>query len=172
MPEDLDNLEDDQPDQGPKGLRDALKREQDRAGAAEARLAQFERESAFRDAGVDLTNPLHAAAVKGYDGAVDGIGEWVTNLGLTQTQAPTPPAVPEQEREGLERIFSASAGDGGAPAPEATADKDNEMRQATDQSIREGWSDTRYQDEMRRISTKYGMPVQQLPVEQTFGVTR
>ncbi len=172
MPEDLDNLEDDQPDDGgPKGLRDALKREKAEKAELQARLAQVERDQAFRDAGVDLTNPLHKAAAAGYDGDTAGIGAWVSDLGLTQPSTP-PPAVGAEERAALERIGNASAGDGGAPPPEQEADKNDELRAVTDQSIREGWTNSRYQDEMRRVVQKYGGDVRSMDIEQTFGVTR
>ncbi len=165
MPEDLDNPEDETPSEGPKQLREALKREQDRASAAQAELDQFKREAAFREAGVDLTNPLHRAAVKGYDGAADGIKDWVTEIGLTAHSTPLQPSVPDSERERLERIFSASSGDQEGQVPNPTADKDNELRAATEQARREGWTNTRYHDEMRRIVQKYGGAVATLPYE-------
>ena len=171
MPEDdLDNPEDQQ-NEGPKALREALKREQQERAAAQAELEQLKREAAFRDAGMDLSNPQHAAMAKGYDGDPAGISEWVGNLGLTSTTNP-PPQVEIAERQQLERLANASAGDTPAPAPQAMADKDAEMRAVTEQARRERWDPPRYQDEMVRISQKYGMPVASMQIEQNFGAQR
>lgn len=161
MPEDLDNLDEDQ-STGPKQLRDALDREKQRAAAAEAELTQLRRDAAFRDAGVDLTNPLHAAAARGYDGNLEGITDWAHNLGLTHSESA--PQVPDQERLTLERIASASGGDGGsAPAPQAETDKNRELQGIYDQARREGWTTNRFQDEMRNVVAKYGGPIQSMP---------
>jgi len=162
MPEDdLDNLEDQQ-NEGPKALREALQREKDRASAAQAELDALKRDAAFRDAGVDLTNPLHAAAVKGYDGDIGGISDWVGNLGLN-APPPSPQGVSTEEQQGLERIFQASAGDQAAQQPQPEIDKNNELREITERARREGWTNTRYDDEMRQTVAKYGGQVASLP---------
>lgn len=172
MSEDLDLELDDQQD-GPKGLRDAHRREKERADAAEARLQDLERREAFRDAGVDLSNPLHAAAIKGYDGAPDGINEWVTNLGLTSANTVPPnPEVPADEQDALDRMFSASAGDGGAQTADLDSDKNRELAAINDQARREGWDKNRWQEAFTAAMTKHNSPVSNMQIEQQTGARR
>ena len=158
--EDLDNLEDDQ-QQGPKQLREALKREQQAAAQAQAELAQLKREAAFREAGVDLANPLHAAAVKGYDGSPEGIPEWVSGLGLNSP--PPPPGIPPEEQAALERITAASRGDQPGIAPEGEQDKNRDLNDVYAQARREGWTTERFNEEMRQVVSKHGGSVMQMP---------
>ncbi len=108
----------DDTDQEPGRLRQMYEEAAKRDAASSARVAELERREAFRDAGLDLTNPLHVVVAESYKGELtsEKVKEHVDSLGLKARTADTPP--PEiPERAAMERMASASAGDGG-PATE------------------------------------------------------
>lgn len=152
----------DVPDDDPRGLRDFAERANREANEAKTALADLQRREAFRDAGLDPTNPVHAAVLKGYDGDLDGVKDFVSGLGLTQNQ---PPPIPEPEREALERIGGIPSGDGGAnPNPEA--DGNARLKQITDQATREKWSQQRFNDEFTAEMTRQRRPVASMNIQE------
>lgn len=97
--------------------------EASRVGAeAQSRVAELERREAFRDAGLDLKNPLQKMAADSYKGELDNekVREYIDGLGLTPKPAEAPTVqdpTPADEQAALERISQAGAGDG-TPAVE------------------------------------------------------
>lgn len=126
----LDNEND-----SPSGLRAALEAAQREAAEARAQAEQLQRKDAFRDAGLDLSNPLHQTVAKAYDGelAPDAVKSYVDGLGLTAT--PPPAQAPESDDGAAhQRLAQASAGDGlppqGSVDTERLAQLDQEMEAA------------------------------------------
>jgi hypothetical protein len=105
----------------------------------QAALAGFQRRDAFRDAGLDLANPLHMAVAKSYDGDLEpqAVGEYVKSLGVIQpVQAEaTPPQnpVPQNEADALVRIAEAAMG-GGERTPEP--DREAEIKERLEKAYR------------------------------------
>ena len=163
MPDDpsLDDVQDDDP----RGLRDYAQREAERARAAEAELADLRRQSAFRDAGLDPSDPLHAAVIHGYTGDVSGVGDFVSSLGLTQTNTP-PPAIPDAEQQALTRAAGLASGD---PAPPNNEDDGNaRLSVITMQATREKWPRERFEQEFLAEMKRQGRPIGELPIVTTF----
>lgn len=136
----------DVPDDDPRGLRDYAEREAKRANEAHQELADLKKKDAFRDAGLDPTNPLHSAVIAGYDGEIGQVGDFVTGLGLTNSNnTPPAPAIPDTEREALERAANLTSGD---PAPPSvTSDGNARLRDITMRAVGEKWPAERFNRE-------------------------
>lgn len=161
MPDSDPNLDD--LDSDPRGLRDFAERQQREATEARQELANLRKKDGFRDAGLDPTNPLHAAVIDGYRGEQGGIKDFVTGLGLTNSnQAPPEPAIPDLEREALERVGSMPSGDGGQPL-DPDADGNARLKDITDRATRERWGQQRFNDEFTAEMTRQRRPVAQTP---------
>ena len=121
-----DDQNDDQSDPG--RLRQMMEEANARAAAAESQLAETRSREMFRDAGLDPAKPLHAAAMRGYDGDPDpeAVRTYVTSLGLTEPAPPPAPVASETDQAALIRIAEA-ARDGGAPTP--TPDRRAQLQQ-------------------------------------------
>lgn len=155
---DLHDVQDDDP----RGLRDFAERANREASEAKSELADLRRREAFRDAGLDPTNPVHAAVVKGYDGDLDGVKEFVTGLGLTNS---APPPVPTDEQDALNRIANIPTGDGGQdPNPEA--DGNARLQSITNQATRERWSQQRFNDEFTAEMLRQRRPVATMNIQE------
>lgn len=120
-------------DQEPGRLRQIVEEANARAAAAESERDALKAKDVFRDAGVDPSNPLHAAVMKGYDGAMEpeAVKAFVSTVGLTQPP-PQPqveaPGVPQSEQDGLVRIAEAARDQGGPPpSPDRRAQLAQEM---------------------------------------------
>ncbi len=156
----------DVPDDDPRGLRDYAQREADRARTAEAELADLRRQSAFRDAGLDPQDPLHAAVIHGYQGEVAGVAEFVSGLGLTSTNQPPAPPIPDAEQQALARQAALASGD---PAPPNTEDDGNaRLSVITTQATREKWPRERFEQEFLAEMKRQGRPIGELPIVTTF----
>jgi hypothetical protein len=154
----------DVPDDDPRGLRDYAQREADRARHAETELADLRRQSAFRDAGLDPSDPLHAAVIHGYTGDVSGVGDFVSTLGLTNSNQPPP--IPPNEQEALTRAAGLASGD---PAPPNTEDDGNaRLSVITMQATREKWPRERFEQEFVAEMKRQGRPIGELPIVTTF----
>ena len=122
-------------DQNPGRLR-TMYEEASRASAeAQARVAELERRDAFRDAGLDLKNPLQKMAADSYKGELnsDKVSEYIESLGLNTKpdDTPPPPVTTPEERAALERIAAAGQGDGvPAQEPDRVATLKIEMAEA------------------------------------------
>lgn len=119
MTTDDPTLDDD--DQEPSALRARLAEEARARAEAQAELAALRTKDLFRDAGIDPSKPLHAAAMRGYEGELtgDAVRSYVAELGIT-AEAPAPPPqnpASADEQAALERMAAAGAGDG-VPPPE------------------------------------------------------
>lgn len=129
MPEDTEETGDD-----PGRLRRMYEESAQTAAQANARVAELERREAFRDAGLDLNNPLHKVVAEAYNGELntESVKEHVNQLGLNAPPVPAPlPEIPVPEREALERIERAGAGDGQpATSPDRIDQLKKEMAEA------------------------------------------
>lgn len=121
----------------PGRLRRMYEEEAQARADATARVAELERREAFRDAGLDLNNPLHRDVAEAYKGELEAekVKEHVASRGLTLQQdtpaPPPPPETPQHEREALERIAQAGAGDGTPPvAPDRVESLKRELEAA------------------------------------------
>lgn len=155
----LDDFQDD-----PKGLRDFAERQQREAAESRQRLADLERKDAFRDAGLDPTNPLHSAVISGYSGELAGVKDFVTGLGLTSTnQTPPDPAIPADEQQALDRIAGLPSGDGGAN-PNPDVDGNARLKAIRDQAVREKWGPQRFNEEFTAEMIRQRRPVANMDV--------
>lgn len=152
----IDDLESD-----PRGLREFAERQSREAAEAREKLANLERKDAFRDAGLDPTNPLHSAVISGYSGELAGVKDFVTGLGLTSANTPDP--IPDTEREALERVANLPSGDGGAPA-NAESDGNARLKAIVDQANREKWAPSRFNDEFTAEMVRQRRPVGNMDV--------
>lgn len=135
MPDDPNENQDD-----PGRLRQMMEDANARAATAEAELAQTRSREMFRDAGLDPTKPLHAAAMRGYDGDLDptAVQAYVADLGITEAATPPPPPVPvvgEDEQAANIRIANAAMG-GGNPPP--APDRREQLRKDLETASRKG----------------------------------
>jgi hypothetical protein len=160
MPEESE-LDDESVD--PRGLREAVERANREAAEAKAALADMQLLNGFRDAGLDLKNPLHKAVADGFTGKVDEIGSFVAGLGLQDNQ---PPAIPTQEQETLNRIAGLPTGDGGRPE-NLDADGNARLKQIADQARRERWGTDRFNSEFSEEMQRQGRPVAQMDIVET-----
>lgn len=119
-------------DQDNPGRLRQMYEEASRANAeATARVAELERREAFRDAGLDLNNPLHRVVAEGYKGELetDKVTEYVGSLNLPTVEPPTPSEPDIPERAAMERMAQASQGDGGPTSePDRVATLKEELR--------------------------------------------
>lgn len=152
----------DVPDDDPRGLRDFAERANREANEAKTALADLQRREAFRDAGLDPTNPVHAAVLKGYDGDLDGVKDFVSGLGLTNS---APPPVPTDEQDALNRIASIPSGDGGTN-PNPDADGNARLQAITDQAVREKWPRFRFDAEFTAEMQRQRRPVAELNIQE------
>jgi hypothetical protein len=112
MPDDqIENQED------PGRLRQLVDEANARAAQAEADATQLRSREMFRDAGLDPSKPLHAAAMRGYDGTLDpdAVTEYVKGLGITETAPPPAPVASQEEIDANNRMAQAAMGHGGPP---------------------------------------------------------
>lgn len=119
--EDTLEHEDEQHDDGPAALREALKRAEKRAADAEAHATEAEaarRENVMLRAGVDIDSKLGQMFARSYQGDLD--------IDAVKTEwaelAPSTPVVPEPSEQEQGRERSALAAD--APAPTTLSDAD------------------------------------------------
>lgn len=122
----------DDDDQEPSALRARLAEEARARAEAQAELAALRTKDLFRDAGIDPSKPLHAAAMRGYEGELtgDAVRSYVAELGITADSAPAPaPQNPASadEQAALERMAQAGAGDG---TPPPTPDERERLQKA------------------------------------------
>lgn len=157
MPEDTPE------EQDPRGLREAVERANREAAEAKAALADMQRISAFRDAGLDPQKPLHAAIINGYGGEPGEIGAFVAGLNLNQ-DTPPPPPIPQDEQDALNRVAGIGSGDGGLP-PDARAEGDARLRALVQQGIEKGWTNQKFGDEMSAEMERQGRPVAHLQIQ-------
>lgn len=155
--DDLENPDD------PKGLREAVERSNREAAEAKAELDSLKRKDAFRDAGLNPTDPLHAAVIGGYQGDLDGVKDFVTGLGLDRK--PEPQTVPDEERQAMERISGYTAGDGGGQAGDPDAEGNARLKAVVDRGRAEGWGQYKFNEEFRAEMVRQGRPVAQLDYE-------
>ncbi len=149
----------------PKGLRDYAERTAREAAEARQELADLRKKDGFRDAGLDPTNPLHAAVIDGYKGDKDGIKDFVTGLGLntaSNTTEPNPP-IPTDEQEALQRVAGMPSGDGGVPA-NPDVDGNARLKDITDRAVREKWAPGRFNDEFTAEMIRQRRPVGNMDV--------
>lgn len=127
MPEDTEETGDD-----PGRLRRMYEESSTQKAAAEAELAQLRAERAFEKAGLDLNNPLHKVVANSYTGDLEKVKDYVDVMGLNKPAETTPPPeVPAAEREALERIERAGAGDGvPATSPDRVEQLKKELAEA------------------------------------------
>ena len=143
-----DDTLDDAPDQDADHLKE-LRAKARKADKLEAELRELRKKDAFRDAEVDLANPVGQFFINHYAGEIDieTIRAEAAKLGVlrdgTATSAVDPvPAVPDSERQSTdERAILAS----GAPADETrpvTADPRLQAIEAARNAIVEGRTET------------------------------
>ena len=142
----------------PSGLRAFAEKSATEAREAQAKLAEMERREAFRDAGLNPTDPLHQAVINGYTGEIGEVKSFVDGLGLNKPVET--PEIPQAEQEALTRIAGMPAGDGFA-APNESASGDDRLRAIVDQARREGWAPNEFN---ARFSAE--MIAQRRPVNQ------
>lgn len=152
MPEEPDDVQDD-----PRGLREAVERSNREAAEARAALADMQRREAFRDAGLNPNDPLHAAVISGFQGEISEVGAFVAGLGLDQQQPA--PTVPPQEQDALNRAMSLGQGDGGVPPTAAEAEGDQRLRDIAMQATREKWPRYRFEEEFTAEMQRQRRPV-------------
>lgn len=151
----IDDLQDD-----PKGLRDYAERSVREAAEARQALADLQRKDAFRDAGLDPSNPLHAAVIGGYSGEMDGVKDFVAGLGLNSSPEPDP--IPEAEQAALNRASGLASGD---PAPpNAEADGNARLKAIVDQASREKWGTYRFNEEFTAEMVRQRRPVANMDI--------
>lgn len=109
----------------------ALRREKRANKEKDEQIAALKRESAFRDAGIDLADdsPLVKMFVKGYDGEVtaDAIKAAALAVGFTDNAVPAVDPVVDAAPDAAARIANAAAG-GATEVPEGTAALDEAYR--------------------------------------------
>lgn len=157
MTSDDEYQESDQPDAG--RLRTMYEETAKREATATARVAELERREAFREAGIDLSNPLHKVVAESYNGELDSakVKEYVDGLGLNAASPPPPPPeTPADERAALERIANAGQGDG-TPPPEPDRVKELE-KELADAAMRRKPKAV-MEDIGRRLAAARGGPV-------------
>lgn len=152
MPEDPEDLQDD-----PRGLREAVERSNREAAEARAALADMQRREAFRDAGLNPNDPLHAAVIGGFQGEISEVAAFVAGLGLDQQPATTP--APPAEQEALNRTMSLGQGDGGVPPTSAEAEGDRRLQDIAMQATREKWPRYRFEEEFTAEMQRQNRPV-------------
>lgn len=110
---------DDEPAAGEPGWRKRLEAQARRAKELEAQLEATNRLNAVLQAGIDVTSPLGKLFVKGYDGPaeVEAIKAAAAEAGVLSQPAPTPPQVPDAEREAQQRMQQTVDAGGEAPPP-------------------------------------------------------
>lgn len=158
---DLNDLQDDDP----RGLRDFAEREAQRARTAEQELHDLRTKEAFRSAGLDPNDKIHAAIINGYAGDIGGVGDFVTGLGLTSSNQPPP--IPDDERAALERQSGLGSGDP-APHTDAEAAAKAELTRIAHTAARERWGKERFEDEFQAACRSAGIPIQELPIMETY----
>lgn len=144
-----------EPNSSQKDLRELRKKAKERDDLA-AKVAQYERDIAFRDAGVNPTDPKAKYFVKGYDGELtaDAIKAEATAAGILQTeeqkqQAGSQKQQADQQRQQMEQSHQRMDGAGqgaGNETPDATAELIAKMSAA------------KSMDELIDIATAAGMP--------------
>lgn len=128
-----------EPDDDPGRLRRMYEEASQARAQSDAKVAELERREAFRGAGLDLTNPLHQDVAEAYKGELDieKVREHVASRGLNlekETPPPPPPQTPQAEREAIERIANAGAGEGTPPVePDRVATIKQDMAAAARQ---------------------------------------
>ena len=158
--DDLENQDD------PRGLREAVERSNREAAEAKAALEQLQRKDAFRDAGLNPADPLHAAVISGYQGELDGVGAFVAGLGLNTTKtAPAIPDVTPEEREAMERMSGINTGDGSGQAVDPDADGNARLQAIVAQGRREGWGQFQFNEAFVAEMKRQGRAVQQLEIQ-------
>lgn len=155
----------DVPDDDPKGLRDFAERSAREATESRQRVAELERREAFRDAGLNPTDPLHKAVIDGYRGEIGEVRLFVDGLGLNNS---TPAPVPSEEQDALNRIASIPTGDGGTD-PNPDADGNARLKQISDQASRERWSQQRFNDEFTAEMLRQRRPVATMAIQEHGG---
>jgi hypothetical protein len=156
----LDDLQNDDP----RGLRDYAERQQREAAEARQELADLRKKDGFRDAGLDPTNPLHAAVISGYTGDSAGIKDFVTGLGLTSSnQAPPEPPIPPEEQAALDRVAGMPSGDGGAPV-NPDADGNARLKAISDQAVAEKWATNKFNEVFTAEMIRQRRPVGNMDV--------
>lgn len=158
MPDDDQNEE-----QTPGRLRQMYEEKATEAAQFQAQLAELQKREVFRDAGLDLSKPLHQALAKAYDGDLDStkVREYVGGLGLADS-APEAPVVPEAEREAHERIAHAAAGEQ-APPPPVTGHEafEREARELMSTAVTRGGkqllTESQFNEKYVQLMQKHGM---------------
>jgi hypothetical protein len=106
----------------------------------------MERDAAFRQAGIDPSDPKQSYFVKGYDGELkaEDIKRAATEAGFLESPAPSP----EQEyaMDAAQRIAAASAG-----APPLVAASEQAMRSEMENALQTGGTEA-----VLAIARKYG----------------
>ena len=152
----------DVPDDDPRGLRDFAEREAQRARTAESELANLRTQEAFRNAGLDPQNPLHQAVINGYTGELSGVGDFVTGLGLTNSNR-SDPLIPTDEQAALERARGLLRTRTPAP-PSTSADGEARLRAITMQAVREKWGPERFNQEFTEEMRAQNRPVANMDI--------
>lgn len=147
----------------PKGLRNAVERANAAAAESQAKLEALERREAFRDAGLNPADKLHAAVIDGYSGDIAGVKDFVTGLGLDQP-APTS-GITAEEQAAMNRMAGISTGDGQGAPGDPDADGNARLKGVVDRAIHEGWAQTKFNDEYRAEMQRQGRLVAQLEVQ-------
>lgn len=132
MPDDPNETDD-----SPGRLRRMYEEEATARAASDGRVAELERRDAFRDAGLDLKQPLHKMAADSYKGELESekVTEYITSLGLNQKADPPAPNTDPAEAATLERIANAGRGDG---EPAATPDRIAQLKRDMEAAGRRG----------------------------------
>lgn len=152
----------------PKGLREHAQRQQERAAEAERKLADLERREAFRDAGLDPSNKLHSALIRGYDGDLDGVKGYVDELELsTNSTSPRLPEVDAMEQQAMARQSGLASGDGGGLPGTPDASGDDRLREIAQRARHEGWTNTQFDDAFVAEMSRQGRPVGHLDIQVT-----
>lgn len=127
----------------PKDFRRMLSEANAATKAAEAKAEQMAREVAFRDAGINPTDPKAAYFTKGYDGPVDAEAIKAEAIKAGFLDQPVTP-VPDTELAAMQAIATTAAG-AGATAP----DQDAEFLAAAYQATT--------QDELLAVYARFGV---------------
>lgn len=133
-----------------------LRKKAKQADELAKKVAQYERDNAFRDAGINPTDPKAKYFVKGYDGELtaDAIKAEATAAGFIQTDEQRQAATAQQQQAEQQRVNQEAAHgrmDGasqgaGTQSPDAQAELVAKMAAATSM------------DELVSIATSAGMP--------------
>lgn len=115
----IDNDDDLDEEQQPErsGIRQrmsALETERDHFRQEAEQVPQLQRELAFMRAGIDTTDTRLSYFAKGYDGPIEPAAIKEAAMAAGFLEAPQPAAT-AQDRQGLERMAQAGAGQGGGP---------------------------------------------------------